>query len=531
MRRTVLLALLLPAVLPGCERDRPPKTPPAPAARSPFRVEQLPYPPSGAVRRWQNVLVLPGDGGRVVLGDTVLTGPADRPVRDGIRKDSVRARWLRAGELLWASWTTYGHGSGRFNVDGHLLLQWRDGRACELFRDHFIGFARGGWSGWHRDELEIAPDRDGGILVVRSQTSTEADKVRRLPLSRWTTVDGLAIPAYVRRITLRRVHWYRVLDGRLEHRGGSLVADLGEGEFPARDAAAFFGVGLAALRRHNPGLADTCSGRLVLATDLPPYRRDPDGRTAELSSDTWEAMRVVHVFIALCDNRHQGIVRVPDALGDGQEPATNLYWGARYGVRTFFGNSPHWVEVPLVRQPVNEAVLERCAFKGTAGGRAVWVVASAYDGRRMKAAIRDFLHAGAGQLGEEVTVRDGDVRRVIRIGGHANLVCLVGHNGFMDGGVPEVPRAIARGSVCRGVVLACRSRPDFAPRLRRLGCPSLITTTGLMAPEAYTLDAIVRAWAAGGSPDAVRTAAARAYSEYQKIGTEAALRLFAAEGR
>ena len=41
------------------------------------------------------------------------------------------------------------------------------------------------------------------------------------------------------------------------------------------------------------------------------------------------SFKVVHVFVALCDNRHQGIVPVRAELGNGQDPRTNLYWGAR----------------------------------------------------------------------------------------------------------------------------------------------------------------------------------------------------------
>jgi len=44
----------------------------------------------------------------------------------------------------------------------------------------------------------------------------------------------------------------------------------------------------------------------------------------------------VHVFVALADNKNQGIVPVPARLGNGQDPANNLYWGAAFGVKTFF---------------------------------------------------------------------------------------------------------------------------------------------------------------------------------------------------
>ena len=37
--------------------------------------------------------------------------------------------------------------------------------------------------------------------------------------------------------------------------------------------------------------------------------------------------RTVHVFVALADNLHQGIVPVPAKLGNGEDPEHNLYWG------------------------------------------------------------------------------------------------------------------------------------------------------------------------------------------------------------
>ena len=49
--------------------------------------------------------------------------------------------------------------------------------------------------------------------------------------------------------------------------------------------------------------------------------------------------RVVHVFVALTDNEHQGIVPAPPVLGNGDDPARNPYRGAAFGVRTFFKES------------------------------------------------------------------------------------------------------------------------------------------------------------------------------------------------
>jgi hypothetical protein len=49
--------------------------------------------------------------------------------------------------------------------------------------------------------------------------------------------------------------------------------------------------------------------------------------------------KTIHVIVAWCDNEYQGIVPVPKHLGDGDNPATNLYWGATYGVKNFFKRS------------------------------------------------------------------------------------------------------------------------------------------------------------------------------------------------
>src|ERR1700722_7703404 len=52
--------------------------------------------------------------------------------------------------------------------------------------------------------------------------------------------------------------------------------------------------------------------------------------------------RVAHVLVALADNRYQGIVPVPAAIGNGDDLIHNLYWGAGYGLKTFFRRSADW---------------------------------------------------------------------------------------------------------------------------------------------------------------------------------------------
>lgn len=37
---------------------------------------------------------------------------------------------------------------------------------------------------------------------------------------------------------------------------------------------------------------------------------------------------VIYTIVALCDNKHQGIVPVSPKLGNGNDFSNNLYWGA-----------------------------------------------------------------------------------------------------------------------------------------------------------------------------------------------------------
>jgi hypothetical protein len=77
------------------------------------------------------------------------------------------------------------------------------------------------------------------------------------------------------------------------------------------------------------------------------------------------------------------------------------------------------------------------------------------------------------------------------------------------------------------VILACASKPYFQALLRPTGAQPLLSTTNLMAPEAYVLKAAVDGWILGEPGEQVRQRAAKAYDKYQKCGMKGALRLFA----
>ncbi len=240
--------------------------------------------------------------------------------------------------------------------------------------------------------------------------------------------------------------------------------------------------------------------------------------------------KVVHVFVCLCDNANQGIVRVPDALGNGQDPKNNLYWGAMYGTKTFLSRSSHWRVVPAGGLTIThdetdaKAVLDRAVFESTDGPK-TYILAEAYDGAHMALALRRFIEASAGTLERTVATASGVGGISIQAGGKADLVCFVGHNGLMDAPLTIEPKPAAE-RPAGAVVLACKSRDYFSAPLKAAKCPPLTLTTGFMAPEAYTLDAVIHAWAAGRSADAIHLRAAEAYAKYQRCRLSAAKRLF-----
>jgi hypothetical protein len=236
------------------------------------------------------------------------------------------------------------------------------------------------------------------------------------------------------------------------------------------------------------------------------------------------ATRTIHVFVALCDNEHQGIVPVPPFLGDGDNPRENLYWGASMGMKTYLKASGEWQLLSSTENSPEAVVLERCVFKHRSAN--VYLVADAYRGREIRRAVADFLKAAAGQDGEEAALGEGSRRISLRIGGSADLLAYVGHNGLMDFQLDRHPKG--SGDAERdAIVLACKSKAYFSKALAEGGAHPLLWTTGLMAPEAYALKAAIDGWILGESGEKIRLRSAQAYHRFQKCGLKAAQNLFA----
>jgi len=139
--------------------------------------------------------------------------------------------------------------------------------------------------------------------------------------------------------------------------------------------------------------------------------------------------KTIHILVALCDNKYQGIVPVPNRFGNGQNPKSNLYWGAAFGIKTFFKRSDEWKLLKTTK--VDNTILERLVFKHR--NKDFYIVADAYDGQYIKNTVTDFLKSVSGLKKDTIHVAD----RIIGINGNSKLVAYIGHDGLMDFNLPR----------------------------------------------------------------------------------------------
>ncbi|WP_298900747.1 hypothetical protein [uncultured Psychroserpens sp.] len=237
---------------------------------------------------------------------------------------------------------------------------------------------------------------------------------------------------------------------------------------------------------------------------------------------SWTALsqtnpKTIHVFVALCDNVNQGIVPVPAKLGNGQDIKGNLYWSALYGVKTHFKNSKDWTLLSSEKD-IGNHILERVLFKHKATN--TYLLADAYDGKYIKQTTIDFLEASAGRNPVKVKHKT----ETLKFGGDAQLLSYIGHDGLMEFDV-EGNFKPANEHKRDAIILACISKDFFKPYLKQTKANPLVWTTGLMAPEAYTLKWAIDGWILNESDTQITERAAKAYNHYQKCGLKGAKRL------
>ena len=220
----------------------------------------------------------------------------------------------------------------------------------------------------------------------------------------------------------------------------------------------------------------------------------------------------IHVIVSLVDNASQGIEPVPAKIGNGDDPHSNLYWGALYGVKTFLSKADGWRKLGC-EKAINDTILERCEF---AWKDKLTVTADAYRGRRIDQAMLDFMQQAA-------TPPDPAIRE---------MVVFIGHDGLMDAqNLPIIQRFPKHAMHDKqAAVLACMSDTFFARHLQAAGSKPVVTTHSFMAPEAYVLEAVARGFANQASEAELRSSAGIAYAKYQRISAKAGKSVFGANG-
>jgi hypothetical protein len=225
---------------------------------------------------------------------------------------------------------------------------------------------------------------------------------------------------------------------------------------------------------------------------------------------------VIHVLVPLCDVENQGVIGVTKRIADGQNPSTNLYWGAGYGIATHFKRSSKWELRARINQP-ESSILERLVFKHTKAPN-TFLVADAYRGDSMTSCLNHYLQLLAGARRLNCAMLDSNAI-------HPDLIVFNGHNGMMDAVYtpPENQDTLREGAI----VIACASEPYFKEYLSEYGSYPELLTTNLMAPEAYVLHDVIEDWLLFSPEVSLRKSAGLAYHNIQKCGLRGATNLFA----
>ena len=211
----------------------------------------------------------------------------------------------------------------------------------------------------------------------------------------------------------------------------------------------------------------------------------------------------IAVFVGLCDNATQGIIKVGAKIGDGDKPADNLYWGCTDGLKSHFKASKRWKLEKSETTTGDDRILERMTFRHVSGNAVL--VAEAWRGSKLKECYEACEKA--------------------MLSGENDLVAFIGHNVLMDVAI-EASAQKAKGKT-DAIVLCCVSDRYFRQRLENAGVRPALLTTQLMYPGSFILHDALEPWLQGKARDSLRDAAGLAYARNQKIKPAAAKGVFA----
>jgi len=216
------------------------------------------------------------------------------------------------------------------------------------------------------------------------------------------------------------------------------------------------------------------------------------------------AERKIEVFVCLCDNKHQAIARVGEKIGNGMDPANNLYWGCSDGLSKWFDRSRKWKLLSTKNHPEGPILITKTYKHHSVEAT---LVAHAYRGDQMKTCLDNYF-------------------KKARDAGKNELVAFIGHNGMMDNEI-EIPMAPEDGDIAsETIVLGCLTESYFSKPLKALNSKPLLMTKSLMYPGSFLLHDALEVWLRNGSKKEIREAASKAYAKNQKIPVRSARTVF-----
>jgi len=243
-------------------------------------------------------------------------------------------------------------------------------------------------------------------------------------------------------------------------------------------------------------------------------------------AETGRDFKVVHLYVALCDNDSQGIAPVPKKIGNGDDPDNNLYWGCTEGARSCFSHSSLWKRIRTEKKiPGKPEILERVVLRHKKNGAIL--VMDAWKGTAIQACTKEFIRSLAGEHYESLSFTDEKSDHKINIAGGADFLAYIGHNGLMDFTAKAQPANPNRRQKVDTAILCCRSKAYFSGIVAQAGARPVLLTASNMYPGAFILRDVLEGWFSGENRSQLRMRAARAYAKNQKISVKSALTVFA----
>jgi hypothetical protein len=223
---------------------------------------------------------------------------------------------------------------------------------------------------------------------------------------------------------------------------------------------------------------------------------------ANLAAD--QPLSVV-VHVPLCDS---SIIACGNAkLGDGNNPATNLYWATTPGFgRWFARKGSGWKRVSETSETGDEDVLLVHTWERKLPAPAAWRRAGAPARFTTRIEVRAWRGTA---IDRALAAYAADLHA-----GKVHLVAWVGHNRLMDVAsfTWPAPAKVATGAIA----IACHTAAYMEERVPAATRVPLLMTRDFLFANAAPLEAAVLAFAAGGDYARIREAAAAAYAAVQQ---------------